>query len=121
MRARAQKFAMMLTELRVRQAEVQFTELLARIAECNYAYQKGDDDASVALTVSCGLAEFTMDDTPEDLIGRADEALYAAKRAGRNRVVFVKKQKSFWKTLRPFKTLCAPGAELTRPRRAAPP
>jgi len=42
-----------------------------------------------SITISCGAAEWTglADDTPESLLRRADEALYEAKRAGRNCVV----------------------------------
>jgi two-component system cell cycle response regulator len=44
--------------------------------------------ASFPVTVSIGLAEWRgAADTSEALIKRADQALYAAKRAGRNRVV----------------------------------
>ena len=43
---------------------------------------------SFPLTVSIGVSEFRgAADTAEELIRRADEALYAAKRSGRNRVV----------------------------------
>lgn len=42
----------------------------------------------IRLTVSIGLADFRVGrDAIEDLIGRADRALYAAKEAGRNRVM----------------------------------
>ncbi len=41
------------------------------------------------LTISCGVSSIipTGDDTPESLIGLADEGLYRAKAQGRNRVV----------------------------------
>lgn len=41
----------------------------------------------VALTISCGIAEFLVDETPDQTFERADEALYRAKREGRNRCV----------------------------------
>jgi two-component system, cell cycle response regulator len=43
--------------------------------------------ARIPVTVSIGLAEWQSGDSVESLFRRADEALYAAKRAGRNRVV----------------------------------
>jgi diguanylate cyclase (GGDEF)-like protein len=45
------------------------------------------DGRDVPMTVSCGLATFPEDGLhADDLIARADEALYGAKRSGRNRV-----------------------------------
>ena len=38
------------------------------------------------VTISCGLAELKVGDTIDSLIKRADDALYKAKRKGRNRV-----------------------------------
>jgi diguanylate cyclase (GGDEF)-like protein len=44
-------------------------------------------DAAIPMTVSCGVAERRhATDTRDDLLRRADDALYAAKRAGRNKV-----------------------------------
>ncbi len=40
----------------------------------------------VAATVSIGVAAFDGTETPEKLVDRADQALYRAKHAGRNRV-----------------------------------
>lgn len=46
------------------------------------------DSHPVKVTVSIGVAESTRDDTtPEDIIHRADRALYHAKQNGRNQVV----------------------------------
>ncbi|MDX6656247.1 MAG: hypothetical protein QOH62_1040, partial [Solirubrobacteraceae bacterium] len=39
------------------------------------------------VTFSAGVAAAQRGETPDEVLKRADEALYAAKRAGRNRVV----------------------------------
>jgi two-component system cell cycle response regulator len=43
-------------------------------------------DRSIAITASFGVTQSKLGDTPDSLIERADQALYRAKRAGRNRV-----------------------------------
>jgi diguanylate cyclase (GGDEF)-like protein len=40
----------------------------------------------IPVTVSIGVAEFSVEDSAETLIDRADNAMYRAKTAGRNRV-----------------------------------
>jgi diguanylate cyclase (GGDEF)-like protein len=45
------------------------------------------EDASVQLTASFGIAESNPDQTTDELLRRADDALYAAKRGGKNRYV----------------------------------
>ena len=44
-------------------------------------------DTSITLTISFGIAALSAGETVDELVVRADNALYAAKRAGRNRVV----------------------------------
>jgi diguanylate cyclase len=68
-------------------AETRFTQVLSEIAGRSYEYEDNGEHRSVRFTVSCGLAELTDKDTAEDLVHRADQALYDAKQKGRNRVV----------------------------------
>lgn len=48
--------------------------------------EQADFAHGVTVTISAGIALLTKDDTLEDVIRRADEMLYKAKRSGRNRV-----------------------------------
>ncbi len=45
-----------------------------------------EEGTSIVFTLSVGLAEFSAGDTTRSLLQRADEALYDAKRRGKNRV-----------------------------------
>ena len=64
---------------------VPMSRLRARIAERPFVVSS---QLSVPITASVGLASMGfIDDTPERIFKRADNALYAAKRDGRNRVV----------------------------------
>ena len=48
--------------------------------------RRSTNDDLGAITVSAGLAELNPGESMDALIGRADDALYASKRNGRNRV-----------------------------------
>ena len=48
--------------------------------------RRSTNDDLGAITVSAGLAELNPGESMDALIGRADEALYASKRTGRNKV-----------------------------------
>jgi len=45
------------------------------------------DNEKVLVTFSCGVAELSPGEAPYDALKRADESMYLAKRAGKNRVV----------------------------------
>ncbi|MCA9170588.1 MAG: GGDEF domain-containing protein [Planctomycetales bacterium] len=55
-----------------------------KVEHCNF--DVGLNDARVAVTLSMGMAISAPSDTPENLLRRADEALYRSKEAGRNRL-----------------------------------
>jgi diguanylate cyclase (GGDEF)-like protein len=63
--------------------------LALRILEAFRRHTFGAPDATVTLTVSIGVVSETVPDESiaETLQSRADDALYAAKRTGRNRMV----------------------------------
>jgi diguanylate cyclase len=46
-----------------------------------------NNNDKVLITFSCGVAELKAEETPYDALKRADDAMYLAKRAGKNRVV----------------------------------
>ncbi|OGH62039.1 MAG: hypothetical protein A3G34_03395 [Candidatus Lindowbacteria bacterium RIFCSPLOWO2_12_FULL_62_27] len=65
-----------------------------RAAVETYQDLKFEDGGVLTFTVSIGVAEWPAGQSGEDLIRASDEALYEAKRAGRNRVVASKLQEA---------------------------
>ena len=57
-------------------------EVCRHVAALDHVTNRG----SFRVTISCGVAEHLPVETSQDLISRADAALYAAKRGGGNRV-----------------------------------
>ncbi len=82
------EFVLLVHGLEFRQVEQRLKMLVSSLAA---APMETSDGASVKLTVSCGMAEYTAGDTLESLVERADAALYEAKRGGRDRIM--KKEK----------------------------
>ena len=88
-----EEFVLMFAKTSMKDAQRRMEVLIKRIAAAKYKYQLSGVTQQVSFTVSAGLAEFTRGDTLEELVKRADDALYQAKRRGKNRVVV--KRKSF--------------------------
>jgi len=75
-----EEFLVILPGVGVRHAERVLERARCSIAEATLASRP------IRITVSAGVVQRREDESKSDLIARADTALYAAKRAGRNRV-----------------------------------
>jgi diguanylate cyclase (GGDEF)-like protein len=78
-----EEFAIILPETNLEGARALAEGLRERIEQSRFVFQ----GEIIRVTISIGGALLEDDAVSTDLIGRADEKLYAAKRAGRNRVI----------------------------------
>lgn len=89
-----EEFAILMSDFKLPQAEAKFADLLSKIAGFHYEFEINGERRRVSFTVSCGLAECAPGEKAEDAVHRADQALYEAKRRGKNRVI-VKRRSVF--------------------------
>ncbi len=79
-----EEFCLILPETNLESSLIVAERLRENVAQKEITFM----DSSISITISMGVAEaFEGIDSPEELLKRADEALYEAKRSGRNRVV----------------------------------
>ncbi len=78
-----EEFLILLKRCSIKTASNMAEELRLAIMNNPLSYQK----QMLTVTVSIGVTEYKSKNTVEQLIGRADEALYSAKASGRNRVI----------------------------------
>lgn len=86
-----EEFLLVLPDTNADQALQIVERLRAIVAEMDWSKVAPD----LTLTISAGLSEIASNDTPEDLLARADRALYRAKDAGRNRVLAAAQRRRF--------------------------
>ena len=93
-RVGGEEFALLLPGLPLVQAQALAEKLRATVAASRI--RRKSSDADERITVSLGVAQFlqqmganglSVDEAPADFVDRADRALYAAKQAGRDRVM----------------------------------
>ncbi len=93
-RVGGEEFALLLPGMPLPKAQALAEKLRATVAASRIRRKNSDSDERV--TVSLGVAQFlqqtaanglSVDEAPTDFVDRADRALYAAKQAGRDRVM----------------------------------
>ena len=77
-----EEFAVLLPYTHIEEAKIVGERLRKAVEETPIPIDK----KNINVTISMGLAEFSPQETGEDLFKRADSALYEAKESGRNRV-----------------------------------
>lgn len=82
-----EEFVVILDDADLPAAEKRLTSVLKQIAERSFEYQADGETRAVRFTMSCGVAQFAAGESAQELVQRADQALYDAKKHGRNRVV----------------------------------
>lgn len=83
-----EEFAISLPETPIKRAIETATRIRKRLSDHTFSA----DNETFVVTCSIGVAEWNANDaSPEDLLQRADEALYRAKNQGRNQVISAEK------------------------------
>lgn len=80
-----EEFTMLLSDTNVHSA-LQSANKLRKIIEKTAFHSNGE---KIAITISCGITQLTLDDSSESAFIRADKALYQAKHNGRNQCVIL--------------------------------
>lgn len=81
-----EEFAIVLSGTDTRQAKVVAQEALQAIWDLNVPHANSEIESRVTLSIGVASMWPNTENRPEDLVAKADEALYQAKDAGRNRI-----------------------------------
>ena len=81
-----EEFVVLLKDCPIDLAEARLAKILESIATTRYEYEENGEVRALRFTASCGVTEFSDGEAQETLLQRADDALYDAKKKGKNRV-----------------------------------
>ena len=82
-----EEFTLILPGASLRNATKKAKQLCRSVAAAKYAADDSSKADVVSITVSIGVSTYQSGDTAKHLVDRADQCLYKAKAAGKNRVV----------------------------------
>ena len=82
-----EEFAVILTNTGIEAGKKVAQKLCNRVVELNIPHVQSSIKQMVSVSIGVCAIQPAVDNSPEDLIARADDALYQAKKQGRNRVV----------------------------------
>jgi diguanylate cyclase (GGDEF)-like protein len=78
------EFVVMLSHTTAAQSQDRLRQIMTALS--NTAVGTPDVVPPIHLTLSIGMTDWAAEDEMADLVGRADQAMYEAKRAGKNRI-----------------------------------
>ncbi|PKL10757.1 MAG: hypothetical protein CVV52_16790, partial [Spirochaetae bacterium HGW-Spirochaetae-8] len=84
------EFVVILPETNLKDAVVAGQRIVDKVQQIS---QDFDGLAAGELTVSIGIAQWSLDETPESLMEKADKALYQSKETGRNKLTVYREAK----------------------------
>ncbi len=79
-----EEFVMLLVDSNLENAKKLADEIRETVSKSGFHSSAKE---KISITISCGISEFREGDTSDEVFARADEAMYQAKREGKNRVV----------------------------------
>jgi diguanylate cyclase len=86
-RVGGEEFAVLYRGTSLDAAVERMSATVRRIAELDYALKVEGQEQRLRFTISAGVTEVHPGESADDMVKRADRALYEAKRAGKNRAI----------------------------------
>lgn len=82
-----EEVCLLMPNTKVSKAKLVADRIREKIYQTEFILEKDGKTVKVKTTVSVGISSFSKEMSPKELLSRADDNLYKAKRAGKNKVV----------------------------------